>query len=38
MFKGFFVKFLTTDDDCVNKTRVGGLGSTNKKKEGNENE
>lgn len=36
--QGIFVKFLTTDDDCVNKTRVGGLGSTNKKKEGNENE
>ena len=36
--QGIFVKFLTTDDDCVNKTRIGGLGSTNKKKEGNYNE
>lgn len=36
--QGIFVKFLTTDDDCVNKTRIGGLSSTNKKKEGNENE
>ena len=36
--QGIFVKFLTTDDDCVNKTRIGGLGSTNKKKEGNKNE
>lgn len=36
--QGIFVKYLTTDDDNVNKIRTGGIGSTNKKKEGNENE
>lgn len=36
--QGIFVKFLTTDDDNAKTLRTGGLGSTNKKKEGNENE
>ena len=36
--QGIFVKFLTTDDDNVKTLRTGGIGSTNKKKEGRENE
>lgn len=36
--QGIFVKFLITDDDNVDKIRTGGIGSTNKKKEGKENE
>ena len=36
--QGIFVKFLTTDDDNVKTLRTGGIGSTNKKKEGKENE
>ena len=36
--QGIFVKFLTTDDDKADAVRTGGIGSTNKKKEGNENE
>ena len=29
--QGVFIKYLTTDDDNVNKERTGGIGSTNKK-------
>ena len=36
--QGIFVKFLTTIDDDVDTTRTGGIGSTNKKKEGSKNE
>ena len=38
MLKGYSLKFLTTDDDNVKTLRTGGIGSTNKKKEGRENE
>lgn len=36
--QGIFVKFNITDDDCATDERKGGIGSTNKKKEGNFNE
>ncbi len=36
--QGIFVKFLTTIDDDVDTSRTGGIGSTNKKKEGSKNE
>lgn len=32
--QGIFTKFLITDDDSVTTKRIGGFGSTNKKKEG----
>ena len=36
--QGIFLKFFITDDDNASVCRTGGIGSTNKKKEGNENE
>ena len=32
--QGIFVKFLICDDDTTTNKRIGGIGSTNKKKEG----
>ena len=31
MIQGIFMKYLLTDDDCVEDVRMGGIGSTDRR-------